>query len=493
MPSGFLARSVLARKLLDAIYVLAVRIGPEMTKDHLCIPALQRFFLIFNKAYDITDHDLTAKKDTSPSTSSDDSNCMRDSRSKGSLLPRTLALDQLRKNDTREGSTPSTQRREQAQEEIRDVFDPSLAHVAYIPFLQFLGDFIMSQVVTNQALIVSLCHTFEQPNYTATDRTEQQADNSQRRRIDRDVVDSLANCSNSFGTPVSGNRLQVAHAADTVGTELGPAELLNHVTYKYDQINNARHLRGNWLAYWEHEIGRSDKDVPFNLKQIKLQTFAGHANSVKSLMCLDNENSFMSASKDKTVKLWALRSEGDGAKVSSCQFTYTGHRKSVHSLAFLDSLRLTVSCDSGVHLWDPFVGTLVGHLDSHKLTPVSVVNTFPAPSPLVLAGTADSTIKTIDARTLSYVNEWKVSLSSSGSVRCVAVAPSGSWIACGLSSGQLILLDARTGTIIASWRATDGELLQLLAPNDSQLLSSSLDNNICVWSSRDGSLMFQLK
>lgn len=492
MPSGFLARSVFARKLLDALYVLAVRIGPEMTKDHLCVPALQRFFLIFDKTYDICDHDLSVKKEASPSPSSDDSNCIRDWRSKGSPLPRTLAADQLRKKDSREESNPSKQRREQAQEEIRDVFDPSLAHVAYIPFLHYLGDYIMSQVVTNQALIVSLCHTFEQPNYAATDHKEPQVSKHHRTPIGRDLVDSGAGSSNSFGTPVFGNRLQVAHG-EAVGSELGPAELLNHVTYKYDQINNARHLRGNWLAYWEHEIGRSDKDVQFNLNQIKLQTFAGHANSVKSLMCLDNENSFMSASKDKTVKLWALRSEGDGSKVSSCQFTYTNHRKSVHSLAFLDALRLTVSCDSGVHLWDPFVGTQVGQLDSHKLTPVSVVKTFPAPSPLVLAGTADSTIKTIDARTLSYVNEWKVSLSSSGSVRCVAVAPSGTWIACGLSTGQLILLDARTGMIIASWRATDGELLQLLAPNDSQLLSSSLDNNICVWSSRDGSLMFQLK
>lgn len=377
--------------------------------------------------------------------------------------------------------------REKALEEIRDVFTPQLAHVSYVPFLKYLGDHIMKQFVKNLMLILNLCHEYEQPDYEAHSRK-----NSMSGRaipiVDKDVPDSSL-YSNSFGTPLIGNRIEVHKESEK--NEIGPMELLDFVAHKYEQINTARHLRGNWLAYWEHEIGRPEKSNHFNLKQIKLQTFSGHASSVRSLLSLDNENSFMSASKDKTVKLWSLRSEGDGSKVSACQFTYTGHRKSVHSLAFLTSLRLTVSCDSGVHIWDPFVGGEIGQLDSHKLTPVSIVKANPAPSPLILAGTAESTVKLIDARTLSYVNEWK--FASNGSVRCMAIAPSGNWIAIGLSSGQMILCDGRTGIIINSWKATDGELLQLIAVNEEQVISSSLDHSICVWSTLDGSLMHYMK
>lgn len=88
---------------------------------------------------------------------------------------------------------------------------------------------------------------------------------------------------------------------------------------------------------------------------------------------------------------------------------------------------------------------------------------------------------------------FQVSPTSNGSVRCIASSPSGKWIAVGLSSGQLTILDGRTGLLVCSWRATDSEILQLIAPNENQLISSSLDNNISVWSSLDGTLLYNLK
>lgn len=78
--------------------------------------------------------------------------------------------------------------------------------------------------------------------------------------------------------------------------------------------------------------------------------YLGHSGTVRTIQVLDNENSFLTSSKDKTVKLWSLRSCGDGSAQVPCQWTYTQHRKSVFAVSFLDSLRLVGSCDSTVHV-----------------------------------------------------------------------------------------------------------------------------------------------
>lgn len=108
------------------------------------------------------------------------------------------------------------------------------------------------------------------------------------------------------------------------------------------------------------------------------------------------------------MKLWSLRSQGDGSNVSTCQWTYTAHRKSVLSLTFVESMRLVASCDSVVHIWDPFMGVNVGHLESSRFPPVNVLKSLPAPSSLLTAATTDGTVRIIDTRTCSYIQELKV-------------------------------------------------------------------------------------
>lgn len=36
---------------MDSVYLVALRIGHEMSRRHLAVPLLQRFFLSFDKAY----------------------------------------------------------------------------------------------------------------------------------------------------------------------------------------------------------------------------------------------------------------------------------------------------------------------------------------------------------------------------------------------------------------------------------------------------------
>ncbi|KAJ8926519.1 hypothetical protein NQ314_021121 [Rhamnusium bicolor] len=504
-PSGYMARNILACKYLDALYILSIRIGSDMTKKYLAVPALQRFFLIFDKVHASEDfryfeEKLCGDKDRDILKSIEESHfieLLRDgTTTEWAVGGRPVQISHVRLKDSESADSLSPPVPTEvaatlgeksiinlALEELKFVFTPELAHTAYLPFLRHIGVNSLEISLKNHDNIRDLCQDYEQQVKTSYPNITPKLKLSDFNR------NQTVTTSSSIGSNIAliGNRIDVqTEDFDSLNTDL-----LGLVSNRME--NNTRHLRGNWLAYWEHEIGRSEKDNMFNFKQIKLQTFTGHTHSVKCLYVLDNENSFMSGSRDKTVKLWSLRSQGDGFNTSNCQWTYSAHKKSILTITFIESMRLVASCDSIVHIWDPFMGANLGNLESPRFAPVNVLKSMPAPSTLVFAATTDGTVKVIDTRLLNYIHELKVSVNPSGLIRCLAISPAGLWIAAGQSSGNITVLDTRTGLVISNWRAHESEVLQVVAYDSSTLVSSSLDQTISVWNIWDGKFKFYMR
>ena len=180
------------------------------------------------------------------------------------------------------------------------------------------------------------------------------------------------------------------------------------------------------------------------------------------------------------------------------RWTYAQHKKSVFSVLFLHSLRLVASCDSSLHLWDPFIGAVVRRFDaagdaasssSIKLSPVSVLAPIPSPSTTLVAATADNhnSLKLIDCRKSGVVasapaaSELRLTPSSgAGLIRCIATSPDGTWVACGFSSGMLCVVDLRTGLVVGMWKAHEGEIYKVETFNATTVVTASFDQTIQV-------------
>lgn len=136
---------------------------------------------------------------------------------------------------------------------------------------------------------------------------------------------------------------------------------------KQELPRSSRSLQGNWLAYWQYEIGLNQQDSHFHFHQIRLQSFLGHSGTVKCLAPLAGEDYFLSGSKDKTVKLWPLYNHGDGTQEVEPKLTYSEHRKSVFYVGQLETTQEVVSCDGTIHVWDQYTGTanLLQHIYAH--------------------------------------------------------------------------------------------------------------------------------
>ncbi|KAM4628129.1 WD repeat-containing protein 81 [Polymixia lowei] len=514
-PSGVQTRSAVCLKTLSLMALICLRIGREMVQQHMA-DTLRRFFTVFSLL-----QRLQPQLESAPR--------------------RVVGEITMVDVSTPEGSNGTYELG--VLEELQTVFNPEMAHASYIPFYCLIGDTAIRKLVPNHELVWRLAQSYHnsvspgspEANPTAAPRAEvPPSPGLPGRRVGRSPFpapsttstplgsDSLPE-SGTFGSHLVGNRIQVSrdaeygsspnlgdswgrsHAGHTapvvtaasnftapsVGTAFssfssswvtGPAT--DDSALKQDLPRSSRSLQGNWLAYWQYEIGLNQQDPHFHFHQIRLQSFLGHSGTAKCLAPLAGEDYFLSGSKDKTVRLWPLYNHGDGTREVEPRLTYTDHRKSVFYVGQLEASQEVVSCDGTVHLWDQYTGKQIRSYEAlDGKNPITAVTTMPAPHCSVVFGSADSVLRFIDPRKPGLQHEFRLAYNnlSAGLIRYLAVSPGGRTVAAGFSSGFIVLLDARTGLVLKGWPAHEGDILQMKAAEGNLVISSSTDYTLTVW------------
>lgn len=512
-PSGVQTRTAVCLKTLSLMALICLRIGREMVQQHMA-DTLQRFFAVFSLL-----HSLKSQLDNAPRRFVGEITVVDVCTPDNELVTYELGV----------------------LEELQTVFNSQMAHASYIPFYCLIGDSAIHKLVPNHELVWQLSQSYtprqDNPNVNATSSRVEPSVSSKfgRQVLSNPFPAPSANFnapdseSGTFGSHLIGNRIQVSQHADfggtsnlssswghsvttapnvaassTISSTTGPSFFPNSwVTghtpedsaLKQELPRSGRSLQGNWLAYWQYEIGLNQLDH-FHFHQIRLQSFLGHSGTAKCIAPLAGEDYFLSGSKDKTVKLWPLYNHGDGTQEVEPRLTYSEHRKSVFYVGQLDCSQEVVSCDGTVHLWDQYTGKLIRSYEAvDGKNPITSVTTMPAPHSSVVLGSADSVLRFIDPRKPGLQHEFRLAYNnvSAGLIRYLAVSPAGRTVAAGFSSGFIVLLDARTGLVLKGWPAHEGDILQMKAAEGNLIISSSTDYTLTVWKDLENKPLRQYK
>ncbi|XP_039020629.1 protein GFS12-like isoform X1 [Hibiscus syriacus] len=280
-------------------------------------------------------------------------------------------------------------------------------------------------------------------------------------------------------------------------------------------------------------FGGPKDEFPWKIRASVLSSVHAHQGALRSLAVCQDENTVFTAGIGPgfkgTVQKWDL------ARIN-CVSGYYGHEEVVNDICILSMSGRIASCDGTVHVWDSQSGKLITvfsepSMDSlHLVSPsaystkisadhVDMSNSNKSSSGVLgspfdeslytcmhylelveklMVGTGNGSLRFIDVSQGRKLHLWKGEFSESAFPSLVSAicscgsdkergngaSASPSWIAAGLSSGHCRLFDVRSGCVIACWRAHDGYVTKLAAPEDHLLVSSSLDRTLKIWDLR---------
>ncbi|KAJ1283617.1 hypothetical protein BS78_03G141800 [Paspalum vaginatum] len=265
-------------------------------------------------------------------------------------------------------------------------------------------------------------------------------------------------------------------------------------------------------------------ELLWKIKASVLYSARAHPGALRSLAVHDDECTVFTGGVGPgfkgSIQRWELPN-------MNCTSGYYGHEEVVNSISILSITGRVASCDGTIHIWNGQTGKLIAaHTESSTTFPLQTASVEQAnmlnqdalsggilsnafrgslyttmhymeSEGILVAGMGNGSIRFIDISHGQKLHLWKSDLAeisfsslvsaicSCGSDKLRKGSPmASSWIAAGLSSGYCRLLDKRSGNIIAVWRAHDGHITKLAAPDDHSIVSSSLDKTLRVWDLR---------
>jgi WD40 repeat protein len=213
----------------------------------------------------------------------------------------------------------------------------------------------------------------------------------------------------------------------------------------------------------------------------ELLTLKGHADSVISVCFSPDGKRLVSASADKTVKVW-------DAATGQVVHTLTGHTGPVVRVCFSpDGKRLaSASVDKTVRIWDTTTGQLVRTLEQHA-NPVTSVCFSPDGKRLASTSQSegDGAVRVWDSAT----GEEEFSLKRQGGFLAVCFSPDGKQLAAAPVAGPVKLWDVDTRREAVTFkgnRAIGLCFCVCFSPDGKQLAAGSLYFVVMVWDAGTG-------
>lgn len=230
---------------------------------------------------------------------------------------------------------------------------------------------------------------------------------------------------------------------------------------------------GGWQTYQ-----RLAPQIVFQQRAIA-QTFTGHMSFVNDLVVSPDSQVLVSASADKTIKIWDLAT-GD------LQQTLTGHKSFINTLLISPDGQylFSASADATIKIWDLTTGelqrTLTGHTNFVDELLMSPDGQF------LISSSADKTLRVWDWRTGTLTHTLE---GHEGFVNVLAIAPDGQTLISGSADKTIRIWNLQTGTLQRILEGHESFVNSLVVSPDGQWLASgSADKTIRIWQLATGTL-----